>query len=69
MGKATETFEQSRKALLAIMSSRSRKRAIRKVIPFLNDDVPKYLCELDKFERQSRNANHLVRLHQLVIAP
>ncbi len=65
MGK---TFEQSRKALLTSMSARSRKPLIRKVIPFLNDDVPKYLRELDKFEQQSRNANHFVSLHQLIIA-
>jgi hypothetical protein len=68
MRKATETFELSRKALLASMSARSRKPVIRKVIPFLNDDVPKYLRELDRFEQQSRNANLVVRQHQPVIA-
>jgi len=68
MRKATETFELSRKALLASMLARSRKPVIRKVIPFLNDDVPKYLRELDRFEQQSRNANLVVRQHQPVIA-
>jgi hypothetical protein len=63
MGKITKTFEQSRKALLARMSARSRKPAVKKVIPFLNDDVPKYLRELDNFEQQSRNADLVVRQH------
>jgi hypothetical protein len=62
MSKATKTFEQSRRALLARMSAHSRQPAIKKVIPFRNDDVPRYLLELDKFERQSRNANLVVGL-------
>jgi hypothetical protein len=67
MSKATKTFEQSRKALLARMSARSRQPVIKKVIPFRNDDVPRYLRELDKFERQSRRANLVVGLHQSAI--
>lgn len=68
MRKATKTFEESRMALLARMSARSRKPLIKKVIPFRNDDVPRYLRELDKFERQSRSANRVVGLHQSAIA-
>ena len=61
MSKSIQTFEQSRKALLARMSARAGKRAIKKVIPFRNDDVPKYLLKLDEFEQQSRRANLVVR--------
>jgi hypothetical protein len=68
MRKATKTFEQSRKALLARMSARSGRTVIRKIIPFRNDDVSRYLRELDKFERQSRSANLVVGLHQSAIA-
>ena len=68
MGKPTKTFEQSRKALLAKMSAGSRQPAIKKVIPFRNDDVPRYLRELDTFERQSKNANLVVGQHQSAIS-
>ena len=67
MSTATKTFEQSRKALLAQMSAHSRQPAIKKVIPFRNDDVPRYLRELDKFERHSRLANLVVGLRQRAI--
>ena len=60
MGKATMSFEQGRKELLVKMLARSHKRAIKKVIPFRNDDVPKFLRELDRFEEKSRQANLLV---------
>jgi len=52
--------EDERKELLVRMSARSRKRAIKKVIPFRNNDVPNYLRELDKFEEKSRQANLVV---------
>jgi hypothetical protein len=54
------SFEQGRQELLVKMSGRSRKRPIKKVIPFRNDDVPNYLRELDKFEEKSRQANLVV---------
>ncbi len=57
MGKVTMSFEEGRKELLVKMSARSKKQAVRKRIPFPNDDVPNYLRELDKFEEQSRQAN------------
>ena len=60
MGKVTMSSEDERKELLARMSARSRKRAIKKVIPFRNNDVPNYLRELDKFEEKSRQANLVV---------
>jgi hypothetical protein len=60
MGKVTMSSEDERKELLVRMSARSRKRAIKKVIPFRNNDVPNYLRELDKFEEKSRQANLVV---------
>jgi hypothetical protein len=67
MSKATKTFEQRRKALLARMSARSKKQPIKKVIPFRNDDVPNYLRELDKFEEKSRQANLVVSEFGLIL--
>lgn len=67
MSKANKTFEQSRKALLARMSARSRQPEIKKVIRFRNDDVPRYLRKLDEFERLSRKANLVVGLLQPAI--
>ena len=60
MGKVTMSFKQGRKALLVKMSAKSRKQAIKKVIRFRNDDVPKYLRDLDKFEEASKNATLVV---------
>lgn len=54
------TFEQRRQALLKQMSAQSPHPPIKKVIPFRNDDAPRYLRKLDEFERQSRNANLVV---------
>lgn len=68
MSKTTKTFEQSRKALLARMSAHAHHAVIKKVIPFRNDDVPRFFRELDKFERQSRSANLVVGLHHSAIA-
>jgi hypothetical protein len=57
MGKVTMSFERRRRELLVKMSAKAgRRRIIKKVIPFRNDDVPKYLRELDKFEEKSRKA-------------
>lgn len=64
MSKKSKTFEQRRKALLAAMLAHTRGPVIKKVLPFRNDDVPRYLRKLDEFERQSRNANHVVGLLQ-----
>ena len=61
MGKVTMSFKKGRKALLVKMSAKSSKPAIKKVIPFRNDDVPNYLRELDKFEEESKKANLVVR--------
>ena len=62
MSKVTMSFEQRRKELWVKMSAKAPKKSvIKKVIPFRNEDVPKYLRELDKFEAESRQANFVVR--------
>lgn len=68
MSKTTRSSEQNRKALLRRMSAHSRGRIIRRLVPFRNDDVPRYLRKLDEFERQSRKANLVVGLQPTSIA-
>ena len=55
------TFKQSRKALLTQMTSKAKGKAIEKIIHFRNDDVPKFLRDLDKFEKQSRKSHLIVK--------
>lgn len=43
------------------MISKSKGKAIEKVIHFRNDDVPKFLRDLDKFEKQSRKSRFIVK--------
>ena len=69
MRARNKNFEQQQKALLAAMSAHARGQVIKKVIPFRNDDVPRYLRELNEFERQSRNANLVVGLLQAAQIP
>ncbi len=61
MAKVIMSFEEGRTQLLIKMSAKSREPMIEKAIPFRNNDVPNYLRELDKFEENSRQADHLVR--------
>ena len=44
--------------LLTLMK-KNGNNYITKVIPFTNDDVPKFLKKLDKFEKESRK-HHLI---------
>jgi hypothetical protein len=53
--KATMSFEKGRKALLQRMSAKSASRVVR-TIRFRNQDVPKFLKNLDRFERASRKS-------------
>lgn len=53
------SFKQGQRELLVKMSARAGKHAIKKVASFRNNDVPKYLRALNKFEEASRQA-HLV---------
>jgi len=52
--KAKMSFEESRKALLKGLTAQAKGKIITKIIPFTNDDVPKFLRKLDKFEARSR---------------
>jgi hypothetical protein len=52
MPKATMSFEKSRRHLLTRMSA-TAGRNVEKVITFRNEDVPKFLKQLDRFEIRS----------------
>ncbi len=52
--KVKISFEESRKALLKGLTAQVKGKVITKIIPFTNDDVPKFLHKLDKFEARSR---------------
>ncbi|MBS1258133.1 MAG: hypothetical protein MAG551_01186 [Candidatus Scalindua arabica] len=59
--RANMTFEQSRKELLKQMISKSKGKVQEKVIHFRNDDVPKFLQNLDKFEKQPRKSRIVIK--------
>ncbi len=59
--RSNMTFEHSRKALLTQMTSNAKGKAIEKIIHFTNDDVPKFLRDLDQFEKQSRKSRLIVK--------
>jgi hypothetical protein len=59
--RATMTFEQSRKNLLAQMSLKAKGKTEDKIIHFRNDDVPKFLEALNEFEKKSKNNRIIVK--------
>lgn len=59
--KVKMSFEQSRKAILTQMTSNARGETQERTIPFLNDDVPNFLRNLDSFEKQSRKNSITVK--------
>lgn len=59
--KVKMSFEQSRKAILTQMTSNARGKTQERTIPFLNDDVPNFLRNLDSFEKQSRKNSITVK--------
>lgn len=61
MPKATMPFEQSRRALLTKMSSKTGNQNTEKTIQFRNDDVPSFLQKLERFEKESRKARLVAR--------
>ena len=61
MPKATMSFENSRKALAKQISSKAGAAAVEKMVPFRDDDVPKYLRGLAKFQEQSRKSRLVVK--------
>ena len=55
------TFKQSRKALLTQMTSIAKGKVVEKIIHFRNDDVPNFLRNLYKFEKQSRKIRIVIK--------
>lgn len=55
------TAAEQKSELLKRMFASSRCGAVRKVIPFKNNDVPRFLKKLDRFEARSAKARLLVR--------
>jgi len=56
MGKVQKDTETNRDSLLRRMSAGAGD-VVEKVIHFRNDDVPKYLKDLAKFEQESRKVS------------
>jgi hypothetical protein len=46
-------FEKQRAALLRELSAVTEGPIVTKVVPFLNNDVPKFLKRLARFEKES----------------
>ena len=61
MGKIRMSFEDKRRALRQGVSKATSAATVTKTIQFRNDDVPRFLKRLRKFERESRKSNLLVR--------
>jgi hypothetical protein len=61
MPSVTMSFERRRKVLLGEMSKQASGPTVEKVIRFQNNDVPRFLATLDKFEAQSRKARLVVK--------
>ena len=59
--RATMTFEQSRRDLLAQMTSKAKGKTEEKIIQFRNNDVPKFLEALNEFEKKSRKSRIIVK--------
>ena len=59
MERATMSFEDKRRALLLAASEGSQEKGVIKEVPFTNEDVPDFLEQLRRFQRESRKA-HIV---------
>lgn len=59
--RAKMSFKESRKALLAQMTSKAKGETQEMVIRFQNEDVPNFLKELNNFEKESRKARFVVK--------
>ena len=58
--KANLSIESSRKALRAELKKKCNGKPITRMIPFTNDDVPKYLKWLEREEEKSRKVAIMV---------
>lgn len=61
MRKATMSFEKSREALVKAMSNQAGQDTVEKTVRFEDEDVPKYLSELAKFQDRSRKVRLVVQ--------
>jgi hypothetical protein len=59
--RAITSFEKSRKVLLTQMTAKAKGEVKEAVIGFRNDDVPKFLRQLNKFEKQSRKSSITIK--------
>jgi len=55
------SIEASRKALLQDLKKKSTGKTISKNIPFINNDVPKYLKILANLEERSKRSSLVVK--------
>jgi hypothetical protein len=55
-----DSFEAKRQALANEVSKRVASK-LEKQVPFSNEDVPRFLVELQKFESQGKSRDILVR--------
>jgi hypothetical protein len=55
------TFNQMRKALLREMTLKAKGEVYERICPFLNDDVPKFLKELDESEEKARKTRLIIK--------
>lgn len=62
MQKAKTSFAAKRNALAGRVARRVGAEGLQKAVPFQNQDVPKFLAELDKFERRARDRELVVKL-------
>ncbi len=53
-------FAEQRRSLLRRMTKASGGCSVEMVVPFINDDVPRYLKYLKRFEKESRKTNLMV---------
>ena len=60
MGRTTGFVASSRKALLKAMAKNDSRSAHEQVVPFSNNDVPKFLKRLNKLEEQAKNTRFKV---------
>ena len=56
-----KSLKESRKNILIQMTSKAEGKTEERVILFQNDDVPKFLDELDKFESDFRKTSIMIK--------
>ncbi len=56
-----KSLQESRKNILIQMTSKAEGETEERVIKFQNDDVPKFLDELEKFESNSRKTSIMIK--------